>query len=188
MGSTRINLEMLLPDPTLATGTRVPLVPFLSIIPPRDWEFNQGVVLFSINDVDLLDGSFTLYPWNQMQAVLSITEFAAARRAGTEIVGGSIIRLITTPIDAHHATFGMDVPARGANEARHAAVAANINDVVAAVTSAARQWLEHVPRKPPPRPLSAPGPGEQEQHIREELSRIEALARTMSAGHRRANR
>jgi hypothetical protein len=105
----------------------------------------------------LLDGSFALYPWDVLENVVTIVEFAAAHREGHEHVCGSILTLFTRPEGSRRATFGISSAVqRGATGAgaqpERREVIAPVADVVKSVVAAARELALHVPLIPPPRP------------------------------------
>lgn len=67
------------------------------------WGMGDGYVRWVVNGVELLDGSFGWYVDNHLSAVCEIVCFSLRRKARRTTIAGSIIQLITDPVDVHHA-------------------------------------------------------------------------------------
>lgn len=79
------------------------MVPFEAAPLECGWGMGDGYVRWIVSGVELLDGSFEWYVDNHLSAVCEIVCFSLRRKARRTTIAGSIIQLITEPVDVHHA-------------------------------------------------------------------------------------
>jgi hypothetical protein len=66
---------------------------------PGDWCYGGGHALWTVEGTRLLDGSFDLYPLDQLSTVIATLELIVSKREGSTNVVGSILWLSVRPID-----------------------------------------------------------------------------------------
>src|SRR4051794_12017558 len=104
---TQIELALFIPRDQPLKGART-LVDFLGSKPRQGWAHDEGHVRWVVNGVALLDESFNLYPWEQIEAVVSIALMAASGRTARVNVPGSIIDLTVAPIGVGRVRLGRE--------------------------------------------------------------------------------
>lgn len=140
MSERAYSLDLFVPDPA-GSKNRPVMVPLLTCVPRRDWEFNEGETRWLVRGVPIFDRECGLYPHLQLAAVLQLVEGSLLRVPRTAVPGGSRLHMGTTPMDAHHALFyytGLGTAA----ERRE--VTASLREVAACVITAFDAIQQHL--------------------------------------------
>jgi hypothetical protein len=177
--ATQCELELMIPD-YWSSAKKPPWIPLRSAsLGPDvgDWWFDDGALHWSINGVKLLDGSFALYPGNQIEALLDIIDLSLCREKAEVNIGGSVLYLTTRPMAGHQTKFGLRIPGRRTSSGKDelTEVAASLREVARSVTRTVRAWMEHIPHLPPARPTTANEPSRRDACVEMILQQLEPI-------------